>query len=168
MRWTKVRELVEERFAPSVAGRVRFHSTRYGQCSCGRGWITIDGREIADLNTLLAWPRFGSVERPLNAHGHPVISDAARASGVVAEPGEFTRAHLHEACWEFLHSSLNASVASTNPLVKALAVLDARVGAQRLERIQSECLHPLTRAVLEFRRQADAERKVSHPTGKPA
>ncbi|MCB9484812.1 MAG: hypothetical protein H6676_01800 [Thermoflexaceae bacterium] len=41
MRWTKVRKLVEDRFAPSV-GRVHFHSTRYGQCSCGRGWITIE------------------------------------------------------------------------------------------------------------------------------
>ena len=168
MRWTKVRKLVEDRFAQSVAGRVHIHSTRYGQCTCGRGWITIDGREIADLNTLLAWPRFGSVGHPSDEHGYPIIDDAARTCGALVEPGEFTRSQLHEACWEFLHTSLNASVASTDPLVKALAVLDARVGAQRLKRIQSEDLHPLTRALLEFRLAADAELKGSRPPAKTA
>src|SRR4051794_27003772 len=49
MRWSKVKQLVEERFAPSLHGRVEVHSTRYysGQ---GRGWITIDKREVADMS----------------------------------------------------------------------------------------------------------------------
>lgn len=166
MRWTKVRKLVEDRFAPSIAGRVHFHSTRYGQCSCGRGWITIDGHEVADLNTLLAWPNFGSVGHPMDQHGHPVIDDAARVPGALIEPGEFTRDDLHEACWEFLHSSLNSSVSSTNPLVKSLAILDAHVGAQRLKRIQSEDLHPLARAILEFRILAEDECRAPASTVK--
>jgi hypothetical protein len=61
------------------------------------------------------------------------------------------------ACWEYLHSSVNDSLASANPLIASLAVLNARVGKQRLRRMAGAKLHPLTRALLDFRLQAEAE-----------
>jgi hypothetical protein len=43
MCWSKLRPLVKEGLAESIARRVDIQSTRYGNCSCGHAWITLDG-----------------------------------------------------------------------------------------------------------------------------
>jgi len=159
MKWSKVKQLVERRFAKSICGRVAVFSTRY-QCSCGRGWITIDGREIADLSTLASGSRYGAIYHETThtpCVKHPAIADNERTPGQLVEIGEFSRFDLHEACWKFLHSSIAESLSSPNPLIKGLAILDGRVGRQRLERVAAEPLHPLVKALLRFRIKADHE-----------
>lgn len=47
MRWSKLKSLVEEKIADSVRGRIAINSTRYGNCTCGRAWLTVDGKEVA-------------------------------------------------------------------------------------------------------------------------
>jgi hypothetical protein len=77
-------------------------------------------------------------------------------TGTLVERGEFSRYDLHEACWKYIHSSINESVSSPNPLIQSLAVLSARVGKNRLRRFASRDLHPLTQALLAFRLRAEA------------
>jgi len=157
MRWSKVRKLVEESFAPSVRGRVSIHSTNSKQkgiafaCNCGWGWIALDGRVIAALDTHDAY----KIYRTPIWEDHPPILPSDRGRGLV-ERGEFSRDDLHEACWRYLHSSINDSLNSTHPLLQSLAVLSARVGKNRLRRVASRELHPLTGALLEFRLEAEA------------
>jgi len=158
MRWSKLKKLVEDSFAESVKGRVHVYSTRY-QCSCGRGWITVDGSELADLSTEVSGRKYKAIyhesTRTICAK-HPAIPDAEREPGNVVEPGEFSRFDLHEACWEYVHSSVANSLSSNSPLIASLAVLNAKVGKGRLRRLAEQKLHPLTRALLEFRLRAEA------------
>jgi hypothetical protein len=161
MRWSKLKKLVEESFAESVRGRVRVYSTRYQQCSCGRGWITVDGEELVDLSTELSRLVYASVYHEATktrCARHTAVADEARTPGSLAEPGEFSRFDLHEACWEYVHSSVGDSLGSDNPLVSSLAVLNAKVGKGRLRRLAARRLHPLTRALLEFRLRAEGAR----------
>jgi len=51
MRWSKLKQLVEDRMADSLQRRVEVHSTRYYSGE-GRGWITVDKREVANFSTL--------------------------------------------------------------------------------------------------------------------
>jgi hypothetical protein len=157
MRWSKLRKLVEDSFAESVRGRVHVYSTRY-QCSCGRGWITIDGEELANLCTLLSGLKYAALYHettPTVCLKHPAVRDEDRATGNAVEPGEFSRFDLHEACWEYIHSSVNDSLDSGNPLVASLAVLNAKVGKGRLKKLSTRQLHPLTSALLNFRLKAE-------------
>ena len=157
MRWSKLKKLVEDTFAESVKGRVHIYSTHY-QCSCGRGWITVDGEELVDLSTMLS----GLIYRcqyheatKTDCVTHAAVPDDDRNPSNLVEPGEFSRFDLHEACWEYIHSNLNDSLSSCNPLIVALAVLNAKVGKGRLARAAGERLHPLTRTLLEVRLEAE-------------
>ncbi len=56
-----------------------------------------------------------------------------------------------------MHQSVKDSLESENPLIKSLAVLNAKVGKGRLIEIAKQNLHPLTRALLDFRIEAERE-----------
>lgn len=157
MRWSKVKKLVEESFADSVRGRVAVHSTWY-RCRCGRGWITIDGKEIVDLSTHAAWQKYDAFYHESTKTTwpkHPPVPVEERIPGHLVEKGEFSRFDLHEACWEYLHSNVHQLLDSDNPLLVALAVLNAKVGRRRLAQFDQEKLHPLPRALLLFRIEAE-------------
>jgi hypothetical protein len=159
MRWSKVRKLVEDSFAESVRGRVTVHGTTYSSytaCKCGRGWIAIDGKDRADMQSLLQWPRYQSQGVATNAWGQPLLQASERHERCLVEPGEFTRAQLFEACFEYIHSNPHACLVSDNPLIRSLAVLNAKVGGHRLAQHASGAeLHPLERALLELRLEAE-------------
>ena len=80
-----------------------------------------------------------------------------RTPGRLVEPGEFSRFDLHEACWAYIHSSVNDSLNSNNPLIASLAVLNTKVGKGRLKKLAAQKLHPLTRRFLEIRLQAECK-----------
>jgi hypothetical protein len=43
--------------------------------------------------------------------------------------GEFSRQDAHHACWAYLHElSIDDALTDPDPLVQALALLDARIG----------------------------------------
>jgi hypothetical protein len=152
MRWSKVRKLVEDSFAESVRGRITVHVANYPRvrsrfCNCSYGWLAIDGRPLVHTDTHLANKLVRS-------------NDYLTTDAEYEEPSELPSrlpGDLSYACWEYLHSSVSESLASPNPLIASLAVLNARVGKQRLRRMAGAKLHPLTRALLDFRLQAEAE-----------
>jgi len=157
MKWSKLKKRVEDSFAESVKGHVQIYSTHY-QCSCGRGWITVDGEELVDLSTMLTGLIYGCAYHEATkteCATHPAVSDEERQPGNLSEPGEFSRFDLHEACGEYIHSSVNDSLSSKHPLIVSLAVLNAKVGKGRLKKLAEQKLHPLTRALLKLRLQAE-------------
>jgi len=159
MRWSKVKKLVESSFAESVKSRIQIYSTHY-QCSCGRGWITLDGKELVDLSTMLSAMIYRCVYHEttnIPYPKHPAVLDNERTPNKLVEDGEFSRFDLHIACWDYLHQSIKDSLESKNPLIKSLAVLSAKVGRGRLSEIAKQDLHPLTRALLDFRVEAERE-----------
>lgn len=155
MRWSELRHRTELSFAPEVRGRVSVHSTKYSSgtsgCQCGRGWITVDGVEVAGLNTAEAWfPQSPHYDRC------PVIHEE-RTPGALVEKGEFTRFDLHDACWAVLHENVHTLLSNERPIVRAMAVLNERVGTMRLKRVRPHEPHPLVRAMIDLRLQAAAQ-----------
>ncbi len=51
MRWSKLKQRIEDNFADSVSRRVAIHSARTGACTCGHAWLTLDGAVIANFCT---------------------------------------------------------------------------------------------------------------------
>lgn len=160
MRWSKVKKLVEDSFAESVKGRVKVYSTHYSLCTCGRGWITVDKKELVNLCTELSRNKYRAVfheSSNVSCAAHSGVLNEERTPNKLVEEGEFSRFDLHIACWNFLHQSIKDSLESENPLIKSLAVLNTRVGKCKLKKIAEQELHPLTRALLDFRVKAEAE-----------
>lgn len=148
MRWSKLRSLVKEGFADSIRGRVDIQSTRYGNCSCGHAWITLDGNVIANFCT-----RAHSL-----ANGYEGGSAKAGTTPPhqFAQFGELSRQDAYHACWEFVHSlDVGAALADPDPLVQTLAVLDRRIGKRRLGSLDADALHRLAAALLRVRREAE-------------
>lgn len=143
MRWSKLKQQVEAMFADGGRGRVALWTTRYAKAHdrFGRSWITVDGREVVNMSSYLACG--DSI-----ADGHP----GRFAAGV------FAGYDLPVAMREFLTLSIDDAVASPNPLIRALAVLDRRAGQRRLARVNPDTEAPLVRELFELRRASAAAR----------
>ena len=149
MKWSKLKSLVEARFAPSVKKRLAINSTRYGNCTCGRAWITLDGKEIANFCTRA----YHLVE------GGYVDPATRRTNETLVDFGELSRQNAYESCWAFVHDlSIEDALQDSDPLIQTLAVLDSRLGKRRISQIDIETLHPLARRLFEVR--AEAERNI--------
>lgn len=137
MKWSKLKQQVEALFADEVRGRIELRTTRYSKShdGFGRSWITVDGREIVNMSNYLR------CADDRDADGNP---DRFQA-------GVFTGYDLPDAMREFLTLSIDQALASSNPLVRGLAVLDRRAGTRRLGRIDATKEAILIRELLEIR-----------------
>jgi hypothetical protein len=143
--------------APSVAGRVDAHVAGYRKAYEGRGraWLTVDGREVAsfcEFEFENAWRdagrREGATGRPFTDSAHATI----RAAGV----GD--KADLLDALGPCIGSSIGQMLASPDPLVRALAMLDRRFGKRRLAGLNVASEHPLVAELYRLRCEAEAVR----------
>lgn len=157
-------------FAESLRDRVDIQSTRYGSCSCGHAWLTLDGEVIANFCTRAHY--IAQAMEPSSAK----IGTTARHQ--FAEFGELSRQDAYKACWEFVHSlSIEAALADPDPLVQSLAVLDKRVGKRRLAQLEPPRFHRLAQVLLKVRNEAEGllrstvvpiiERKAACTEGAP-
>ena len=125
--------------------------------------MTLDGQEIADFSTRASGNRFQAIYHETTqteCKRHAAINDSERTAGQMVEVGEFSRFDLHEACWNYIHSSIGDSLMSANPLIQSLAVLDARVGVKRLNRVLESQPHLLTERLVRFRMREEKTRKA--------
>jgi hypothetical protein len=149
MKWSKLKKTIEDKFADSLKGRVNLFATRYtsGSYFMVRGWITIDGEEIANFSTPDNYSKFGWDTPEIDER----IPFKERKENVAAEKGEFSRSDFLNACWDYLNMNIDDALQSKNPIIKSLAVLDKRLGKRRLLKMEKTNLHPLAVKMLELR-----------------
>jgi hypothetical protein len=141
MRWTELRSRVEAEFADEVRSRISVHITRHHSRSrSGRGWICIDGAEIANF---CDWSIY-----------YPNLDHKATGKDALAAYGELGASDFKRACWALVHDGLEPALSSEDPLRMALAVLHRKFGKRRLAELLRDPaeLHPLVRYLAEFRK----------------
>ncbi len=172
MRWSQLKHRAEGLLAESLKGRVAYYSTRYRKDHDreGRGWITVDGIQVFDMSTLRAWAEQHAMTRQtLGVHerwkwehwpyrGHSGYWDhwynTAEAERLAQ--GVLTRWDFNQALFDYLNLSLEDALAASNIVIRALAMLDRRLGRRRFEKIQiSGDEHPLVRGLYELRGMAE-------------
>jgi hypothetical protein len=159
MKWSKLKALLESRLAESLRGRLEFHVTRYRHAhdGSGRGWITLDGVEIynassyaADIEHERRYEELNPATRRCAAAEWHDIRDRMRLDGILAGWA------FPETLASYLNLSLESALEIPDPLVRALALSDSRLGKRRLSRIEVPLeSHPLVRAVYEARCEAE-------------
>jgi hypothetical protein len=168
MQWSKLRSLVESRFAPSLGRRVSLHQARYRYTreEVGRVWIAIDGRDAASFATRSPDARVtAEAERLLDerdAWGSVAAYDQAadEAGQAVRAAGVYSDADALAELEAYLSLPVEEALASASPLLRALALLDARVGKRRLRALAAAPdAHPLVQTVLALRCDAEGLRR---------
>jgi hypothetical protein len=169
MQWSRVKHLVEQRFAPSIRSRMSLHQARYRYTrgEVGRVWLTIDGREVASFDTasyvakcaaLGADIREARGLRPFGVAGqHPEYLEAdAEAEAILYRAGEYDDYRAVADLEASLSMPVETALASPSPLLRALAVADVRVGKRRLHALGSNASeHPLVLTILRLRCAAE-------------
>ena len=154
MKWSKLKKSIEDKFADSLGGRVNLYATRYtsGSYYMVRGWITIDGEEIANFSTPDNNNKYGWNTPDINER----IPADERTEGAAIEKGEFSRWEFMDACREYLNISIEDAMVSENPIIRSFAMLDKRLGKRRLKLTDMNGLHPMTIKLLELRLECES------------
>ena len=164
MQWSKLRSQVEDLFADSVKGRVRLHSTRYRKMhdQQGRAWITIDGEEIVNMPHIFKWlyerdrraAELAGVEPGMQTW-EDYASKWRNAEKELRQESVFWQGDLGHAMFGYLQTSIDDILTSDDALVRAIGMLDRRVGKRRLATLAETIDHPLVALLHVFR--CDAE-----------
>ena len=172
MQWSQLKKQVEERICDSLQGRLEVWLTVYRHTHDGEGrsWLTLDGTEIASMATLEAWaeqhrlasiakgrdPRYpwtdwGSVRGDRSYWAEWRAAEATRQAA-----GVFARFDFTAALWQSLQLSVTDSLKSEDAVIRAMAMVDRRMGKRRFVALTTEQVgHPLVRQLYELRGQAE-------------
>jgi hypothetical protein len=154
MKWSKLKSEIEARFCNSLQKRVTINSTRYGNCSCGHAWISLDKEIIANFCTRAFWNTDPILDKTKQkwVQGERINEENKKYDKLENTYGELSRQDVYESCWEFLHDlSIEQALLSDNPLIQTLSVIDKRVGKRKIVEIDVKTLHPLARKLLNER-----------------
>ncbi|MCP3850326.1 MAG: hypothetical protein GY694_08840 [Gammaproteobacteria bacterium] len=162
MKWSKLKSEIENRFCLALNKRVAINSTAYGNCSCGHAWVTLDKEVIANFCTRAFWNTRPTFDKGSEKYiqGQETNPENKKYDNQLVEYGEMSRQDIYKACWEYLHDlSIDEALESDDPLIQTLAVIDGRVGKRRVQKINTEDLHPLAKKLLEERISIESEKK---------
>ncbi len=149
MQWSQLRKRIKDLLADSVRERVQIGSTAHGKSSEGRGWISIDGHEIL----LMTWTNAESWRYPRDQEGRDRLAEAVKQAHAT---NMFSRREWHEALFSYLSMSIDDILKSDNLLIRAIGMLDARLGKRRLRKMDVSQEHKLVQRLYSLR--CDAER----------
>jgi hypothetical protein len=167
MKWSKLKKTAESLLADSLRDRVQYHVTRYGgphlSQDMTRAWITFDKEELADFSTmkwLYNYYRLAHEIREVN-HCQDYLDESQKegyyasyqqADTIMDQQGIYSRQGFIEALEVYLQMSIEEAISSDNTIIRAISMLDRRVGKRRLRQIEfSETEHPLVKRFYELR-----------------
>lgn len=166
MRWSKLKKELKERLADNLKDRLDYHLTSYKNSTgfIGRAWITWDGKEILNFSNQDTVNNFDSYSNELaetNYISHEPLTLIDRHNGNLMEKGEFSKYDFAENAFRFLNLNVQDAIKSENPILKALAVVDKRIGKRTLDELRKSENHPMIEYLIELR----TEENTMHNTG---
>jgi hypothetical protein len=147
MQWSKLRQLLENNLSPSLKGRVQLHSTRYRGTHDeeGRAWITVDKKDIFSMCTVnWLWKHYhlekeievaNNGEQPDPGVGNRYFFMDDSSQQTLRKQGIYSQYEFYEAANTFIGLPIHDALQSENILIRALAILDKRVGKRTLSRL---------------------------------
>jgi hypothetical protein len=156
MKWSKLRKELKDRLANNLKDRFDYHLITYKNSTgyLGRAWITWDGVEILNFSNQDTWNEFQSYSNELaQTHyiSHNKLKATQRTEGEIMEKGEFSKYDFAENAFLFLNLNIQEAIKSQNPIAKALAVVDKRIGKRTLNTLDKEQNHPIIKYLIKLR-----------------
>lgn len=170
MKWSKLKTVAESHLAESLRNKIFYHMTRYGardSYTMARAWIVYEKKEIVSFsevlwmgkNQELASKIFAELQMDesieLQNDPHPWWDARRQASELLASEGIFSTEHFIHALYEFVNLSIAESVNNSDPLIRAFAVVDKRIGKRRLNTLINQNESIIVKRMLTARWQAE-------------
>lgn len=146
MQWSKLKSLVRDRICPELRKRIDFHLTSYRNSHDGadKVWITIDGRRVAEF-------KHYDLERAESEAYSEGLTPSEVAKSL-RDNGVFGPRDFGTSMREYLDLNAADALASSDPIVKAFAIVDRRVGRRSLAKLAvADSDHALVRTFFEIR-----------------
>ena len=149
MRWSQLKKRIEDGFAESVKGRVKLYSMKYRKFSDGWGnaRIEIDGQQIIDMNSV----KFSWEQRKLEGQGkkRKVAEEILKDDNLISQ-WDFTGA-----LYDYLNMSIRKIQLSDDPVIRAIGMLDNRLGKRRLAEMDITTETDLVKILYLFRCESE-------------
>ena len=157
MKWSKLKSRVKDRVCPELRDRIDFHITRYRKATDNgiEAWITFDGNKIFGAgNYHRSVP--GAVEWHRRKKEGMTVADAEMLRMEIIDMLDRRELHDNEqlvgSMRAYLDMAVSDALKSDNPFIKALAIIDRRVGSRTLKKVEiDDSEHSLVKAVYELR-----------------
>jgi hypothetical protein len=142
MMWSKLKRRIEDTFADSLRGRVEIWNTRHRK-GFDEAWITFDKERVCSLGSdAFFWKAHQEAERLRGERGcaDPNQPDQVRgywsahseALETLEDRGDLTRWDVNTALFDYLNMSMDDILDSDRPVIRAVGMLDRRLGKRRL------------------------------------
>ena len=161
MQWSKLKSRIKALICPELRDRIDFHVTRYREATDfgTEAWITLDGEKIFGAGhyhrfvpECIEWHR--RVENINNLpHPRPDLSSVPQQIEEMLDEQEIHHTdQLVGAMRSYLDLPVHDALRSGNPFLKALAIIDRRVGNRTLEKLEiDESEHSLVQGFYKLR-----------------
>jgi len=174
MQWSQLKKQLESRFAKGVAARVALHQTRYRHSHDQEGefWITLDKNRIFSSGSLSYLTSLSALTAKHRGEGDTTAHAYKRAWPILDASGLFLLEQINKDLFLSLSLGIDEMLASTSPVVRALALIDSRFGKRRLAAFDPASEHLLIEGLYCLRcdvegvvRRAPAPCSMQNPGG---
>ena len=141
MQWSKLKSRVKALICPELRDRIDFHLTSYRESHDGadKVWITVDGQRVFSCKHYPS--EWAEAEAYYGGLRGEQVKESLKAREIHG-PGDFGNAMR-----AYLDMPVGEALTSSDPLVKAFALVDRRVGKRTLEKLElSDEEHTLVKA----------------------
>lgn len=155
--WSQLKKQLKARIAQSVTGRIDFHQTRYRHSHDQEGefWITIDGDRIFSAGSMSYLTTLWNVTAENCDAGATIAEAYEQAWPVMEAQGLMLLEQINKALFCSLSQTVEQMIEQGNPVVRALAIVDARYGKRRLAEFDATAEHPLVQRFFQLRLEAE-------------
>jgi hypothetical protein len=163
MPWSRIVAMLRDRLTPELRGRVKVHQARYRHAhgELGRIWLALDGQEIASFTPESYGRGQRFIVELLDADGgrrsaEQYLQAEEDAAAIMERAGDRSDYDAQNDLETYLSMPVAEALRSPNPLFRALAVVDRRVGKRTLRSLTiGPREHQLVRTLFEARCRAE-------------
>lgn len=142
MKWSQLKHRIKQLISPELRDRLDFHVTRYHEAHDQEGefWITIDKQTIFSGSYYQVLKTLSTNEELKEAYySSPSQRSSVKIENITLEKvvnmGIHDMEDFSKSLFNYLNTPFEESLVSNNPLFKAFALIDSRLGKRRFEKI---------------------------------
>jgi hypothetical protein len=162
MQWSKLKARVKSFICPELRDVIDFHVTQYRKAHSwiSESWVTVNGRKVFGCGSRTYFMEYNrELDNMLRENppapiwpqkGYELTGQRLAAALMAKEVHE--PQHMGKAMRAYLDLPINEALESDNPFIKALAIVDRRVGKRTVEKLEIDnSEHALVRMFHELR-----------------
>lgn len=157
MRWSQLKKQLHDRIAKSVVASIDLNQTRYRHSHDEEGefWISFQGSRIFSTGSLSYLSSLAALTAKNRADGSTPAQAYELAWPVMDASGLFLLEQMNKDLFCSLSLTVEEMLDHNNPVVRGLAIIDARYGKRRLAMLNPITEHHLVQRLHHLRCEAE-------------